>query len=128
MRGWRMIFIWWLVLPGLLWGQGGRRDEIVRRGVLRVGTTGDYAPFSYRVNAASPFIGLEIEMAGELAKALGVRLEWVKTSWPALMADLARDQFDIAMSGVSVTPERQQVAAFSLPYWRDGKTPITRRE
>ncbi|MBL9212035.1 MAG: gamma subclass chorismate mutase AroQ [Opitutaceae bacterium] len=107
-------------------GRADRRQEIVSRGVLRVGTTGDYPPFSYRANAASPFVGLDIEMAGRLAAALGVRLELVPTSWPTLMKDFNAGGFDVAMSGVSITAERQTQAFFSLPYLRDGKTPITR--
>lgn len=101
--------------------------EVKQRGVLRVGTTGDYKPFSYRANAASPFIGLDIELAGRLAAALGVRLELVPTTWPALMGDFTADRFDVAMGGVSITAERGKSAFFSAPYLRDGKTPIARR-
>lgn len=108
--------------------QADRRQEIVTRGVLRVGTTGDYPPFSYRANAGSPFVGLDVEMAGRLARALGVRLELVPTSWPKLMPDFSAGLFDVAMSGVSITAERQNVAYFSRAYLRDGKTPITRCE
>ena len=50
-----------------------RLDEILARGVLRVGTTGDYKPFSYRV-ADGRFIGLDIALAADLAKTLGVKL------------------------------------------------------
>lgn len=96
-------------------------------GVLRVGTTGDYKPFSYR-NASGEYIGLDIDMAASLAQSLGVRLEIVPTSWPTLMQDLAAQRFDIAMGGVSVTHERQAVASFSQPYLRDSKTAIARCE
>lgn len=115
-------FTWPSVAPA------DRRQEIVTRGVLRVGTTGDYPPFSYRANAASPFVGLDIVLAGRLARALGVRLELVPTSWPNLMRDFSAGNFDVAMSGVSITAERRNVAHFSVPYLRDGKTPITRCE
>ena len=104
-----------------------RLDEILARGVLRVGTTGDYKPFSYRV-ANGEFIGLDIALAGDLAKSLGVKLQLVPTTWGALMADLGEDRFDVAMGGVSVSLERQKKAWFSLPYLRDGKTPIARCE
>lgn len=108
--------------------QTSRLDEILVRGVLRVGTTGDYKPFSYRANFSSPFIGLDIELAGQLATALGVRVEIVPTSWPDLMKDFGEDRFDIAMSGVSISLERQKKALYSIPYLKDGKTPITRCE
>lgn len=103
-----------------------RLDEVRQRGVLRVGTTGDYPPFSYRANATSPFLGLDIELAGRLAASLGVKLELVPTSWPTLLADFTAERFDVAMGGVSITDERRKVATFSLPYLRDGKTPIAR--
>ncbi len=103
-------------------------DEILARGSVRVGTTGDYRPFSYRDRASGAYQGSDVELAGQLAQALGVKLELVATSWPTLMTDLAGDKFDIAMSGVSVNLERQKYAVFSLPYLRDGKTPITRCE
>ena len=118
------------VLAGLLAAapaQADRLDDIAARGVLRVGSTGDYKPFSY-LRAGSEFIGMDVELAGELAQALGVRLQLVPTSWPTLMADLGADKFDLALSGVSVTAERQRQALFSVPYLHDGKTPITRCE
>ena len=121
-----------VILYGLLAGllaaapaQANRLDDIAARGVLRVGSTGDYKPFSYRP-ASGEFIGMDVELAGELARALGVRLQLVPTSWSTLMADLGADKFDLALSGVSVTAERQRQALFSVPYLHDGKTPITR--
>ncbi len=102
-----------------------RLDEIVANGVLRVGTTGDYKPFSYR-SGAGGFVGLDIALAADLARTLGVKLQWVPTTWTAMMGDLADDKFDIAMGGVSVSLERQKKAWFSIPYLRDGKTPIAR--
>jgi chorismate mutase-like protein len=107
--------------------RAARLDDIAARGVLRVGSTGDYKPFSYR-QAGGEFIGMDVELAGDLARALGVRLELVPTTWPTLMADLQADKFDLALSGVSVTAERQRQALFSVPYLHDGKTPITRCE
>ena len=104
-----------------------RLDEILARGVLRVGTTGDYKPFTYRV-ADGRLIGLDIALAADLAKTLGVKLELVPTTWGAMMVDLGEDRFDLAIGGVSVSLERQKKAWFSIPYLRDGKTPIARCE
>ena len=116
-----------LLAAALTPAQAGRLDDIAARGVLRVGSTGDYKPFSYRQTGGG-FIGMDVELAGELARSLGVRLELVPTTWPTLMADLGTDKFDLALSGVSVTAERQRQAQFSVPYLHDGKTPITRCE
>jgi chorismate mutase-like protein len=105
-----------------------RLDEILARGTLRVGTTGDYKPFSFRIGAGPNFVGLDIALAVDLAKAMGVKLQLVPTSWPTMMADFADNRFDLAMGGISVTLERQKKAFFSIPYLRDGKTPIARCE
>lgn len=100
-------------------------DQIVAQGVLRVGTTGDYKPFSYRQGADADFVGLDIELAQGIAQSLGVKLQLVPTTWSSLMSDLSADRFDLALSGISVNMERQKAAFFSEPYQRDGKTPIT---
>ena len=99
---------------------------VQRVGVLRVGTTGDYAPFSEE--RGGELRGLDVELVQALAKEWGVRVVWVRTSWPTLMADLGRRRFDLAASGISVTPERQRLADFSASYLFDGKTPIARRD
>jgi cyclohexadienyl dehydratase len=65
-------------------------------------------------------------MALDFARSLGVEVRFVRTSWASLMSDLAEDHFDIAMGGVSVTPERAAQAAFSVPYHEGGKTAIVR--
>jgi chorismate mutase-like protein len=105
-----------------------RLDEILARGVLRVGSTGDYKPFTYRAANGGGFVGLDIALAADLAASLGVKLQVVPTTWGAMMGDLGNDRFDLAMGGVSVSLERQKKAFFSLPYLRDGKTPIARCE
>ncbi len=96
-----------------------------RVGVLRVGTTGDYAPFSS--DAEGMLRGLDIELARDLARALGLKPIFVSTSWPGLMADLRANRFDVALSGITATAERAQEAAFSISYLEDGKTAIARR-
>ncbi|MFT4713468.1 MAG: cyclohexadienyl dehydratase [Candidatus Azotimanducaceae bacterium] len=101
-------------------------DQIVATGQLRVGTTGDYSPFSYLKEDA--YEGIDIELAQDLAASLGVELSLIKTSWPTLMEDLANGAFDIGMSGISKNLQRQKSALFSNPYHSGGKTPIVRCE
>src|SRR3569832_317433 len=103
-----------------------RLDEIITRGSLRVGMTGDYKPFSYFDKTNDKFSGFDVDMAEALGKALGVKVEYVHTAWPQLMKDFEADKFDIAMGGVSITLDRQKKGYFSMPIMREGKTPITR--
>jgi cyclohexadienyl dehydratase len=103
-----------------------RLDDIVMRGVLRVGMTGDYLPFTSFDKTTSTFKGFDVDMAEALGKALGVKVEYVQTSWPRLMQDFEVDSFDIAMGGISITLDRQKKGMFSTPIMREGKTPIAR--
>lgn len=98
--------------------------EIVQSGTLRVGTTGDYKPFSS--TSGNSFAGFDIDMAEAMANAMGVEVEFVQTSWPTLMQDLEADRFDIGMTGISRTIPRQLQARFSQPYVTYGKTPLVR--
>lgn len=99
-------------------------SRIRASGVLRIGTTGDYAPFS--AERGGVLVGVDIELGTALAKELGVEPRFVRTSWPTLMQDFRAGNFDVGLSGISITPERAAEAAFSAPYHRGGKTPIVR--
>lgn len=101
-------------------------DKILAEKTLRVGTTGDYRPFTFFNAAERRFEGADVDLAADLAQSLGVELTLFKTSWPSLMDDLLADKFDIAMGGISVSLERQQRADFSDAYLTDGKAPIAR--
>ena len=103
-----------------------RLDSVIAQKVLRIGTTGDYKPFSFLNPDSHDVEGIDIDMARALASALGAEPRFVPTTWSTLMADLAADKFDIAMGGISVTLERQKVAWFSTPYLSSGKAPIAR--
>jgi cyclohexadienyl dehydratase len=101
--------------------------ETVRRvGVVRIGMTGDYAPFSSEREGR--LAGSDVELGLAFARHWGLRAKFVRTSWPGLMDDLQRRRFDFAASGISRTPERAARADFSVAYHTDGKTPIARRE
>jgi cyclohexadienyl dehydratase len=101
-----------------------RLDQILASHVLRVCTTGDYKPYSF-LRPDGQFEGIDIDMAESLAKSLGAKAEYVKTSWSNLMNDFVA-KCDIAVGGVSTTLERQKRAFFTAPYMEDGKTPIVR--
>ena len=93
---------------------------------LRVGTTGDYPPFSFIDTQTGQYQGSDIDQARALAAALHRRLVFVPTSWGTLSADLSAGRFDIAMGGVSVNPQRAAQGVFTAAYLHDGKTPVVR--
>ncbi|MEU2684844.1 transporter substrate-binding domain-containing protein [Streptomyces hygroscopicus] len=108
--------------------RGTLLDRVPERGVLRVCTTGDYRPFSHRDPKSGTYTGIDIKMAGDLAKSLDAKPSFVPTTWATLVDDLAAGRCDVGMGGVSVTLARARQASFSEPYLTDGKTPIVRCE
>jgi cyclohexadienyl dehydratase len=92
--------------------------------VLRVGTSGDYAPFS--LERDGDLEGLDVEVARRFARDTGRRLELVRFRWPDLVTDLAAGRFDAAMGGVTVRPERALAGTFTRPILETGTMVLTR--
>ena len=106
-------------------GAGQVLDAIHARGTLRVGMTGDYAPFDVR-GPDGTYRGADAEMARRLAQRLGVALEVVPTSWAHLAQDYRDGAFDVAMGGISILPSRRALGPFTPPVRADGKRPVAR--
>ena len=101
--------------------------RIKNRGTILIGTTGDYRPLSF-CEPDGTYWGFGIEMGREIAARLGVNVEFVKTSWPTLTADvLAEPQmFDIAIGGITITEARRETMLMSEGYLANGKTILCR--
>ena len=105
-----------------------KTEEILERGVLKVGSTGDYQPMSYLDPETGSYVGFDSELAEDLAESLGVDLEYVETSWPTLMDDTLAGKFDLAICGITVTDARKEQALMSDGYLENGKTILCRAE
>ena len=99
-------------------------DRVQATHVLRVATTGDYAPFS--LDANGHLFGADIELARDLAAHLGAEPVFVRSSWPGLANDLRDGRFDVALSGIGFTEERAALGLYSAAYHEGGKTLIAR--
>jgi cyclohexadienyl dehydratase len=114
------------VAPAVAAPVANRLARIKASGVLRVGTTGDYKPYTYLDPATQTYSGFDIDAARALASSLGVKVVFVATSWPAMTSDLLADKFDVAMGGVSDSPEREAHGVLSTAYLTDGKVALVR--
>ena len=105
----------------------GKVAEIIERGTLLIGTTGDYRPLSFREDDGT-YWGFGIEVAKDIAGGLGVGIEFVKTSWPTLTADVLADPqtFDFAIGGITITDARRETMLMSDGYLANGKTILCR--
>jgi cyclohexadienyl dehydratase len=104
---------------------GAVLDHIRASGALRVGTTGDYKPFSFRT-ADGSYSGADIDMARQLATKLGVEVVFVPTVWSELTRDYTAGRFDIAVGGITKLPARAALGPFAHRLLVDGKRPIVR--
>lgn len=103
---------------------GPRLDKITEAKVLRVGTPGDYRPFAIKTDQG--FAGHDIDVIEAMAKELGVKVEYVQTSWPNLMKDLQADKFDVAVGGITRNVARMRVADMLPGYAPFGKVALVR--
>ena len=101
-----------------------RLAQILERGSVRIGTTGDFNPMSFRDPGSNEYKGFDIAAMTELAKDMGVKIEWVVTEWAQLVAGISANRFDI-FSGASVNMARARTAAFTLPYLEAGTVPLS---
>ena len=109
-------------------GSGAILESILARGVLRVGTAGDYMPMSYLDPETGNYVGFDAELAEDLAAALGVKVQYIETSWPTLMEDTLAGKFDLAVCGITITEARKEQALMSEGYLGNGKTVLCRAE
>ena len=105
----------------------GKVAEIIDHGTIFFGTTGDYRPLSFS-EPDGTYWGFGIEMAKEIAKRLGVSIEFRKTSWPTLTADVLTEPqlFDLAIGGITITETRRETMLMSDGYLANGKTILCR--
>ena len=96
-------------------------ESILKRHELRVGFEAGYVPFEM-TDKKGRYVGFDIDVAKEMAKAMGVKFVPVNTAWDSIIPSLITDKFDIIMSGMTVTQERNLKINFADPYINVGQT------
>jgi ABC-type amino acid transport substrate-binding protein len=87
-------------------------------GRIRVGYLDGNLPYSH-FNSRGDLVGFDIQMAHQLARELGVKLELVPIEAERLREHLDRAYCDVVMAGIEVTVERSEQMVFSKPYVRE---------
>ena len=98
-------------------------NQVMKRGELRVGLEAGYMPFEMRDKNGN-IIGFDVDLAKKMASVLKVKVTFVNTQWDGIIPALLTDKFDILMSGMTVTPERNAQVNFSAPYITVGQTAL----
>ncbi|MDO5622217.1 MAG: transporter substrate-binding domain-containing protein [Paracoccus sp. (in: a-proteobacteria)] len=82
---------------------------------VRMGTEGAYPPYNF-INDAGQVDGFEIELGNELCKRAALECVWVKNDWDSIIPNLVSGNYDTIMAGMNISPEREEVIAFSEAY------------
>lgn len=94
---------------------------ILNRSELHVGFNSGYMPFEM-TNQKGRYVGFDIDIAKAMAKAMGVKFIPVNTAWDDIIPSLVTGKFDIIISGMTVTQERNLKISFADPYIIVGQT------
>ncbi|MDC3417120.1 amino acid ABC transporter substrate-binding protein [Aquibacillus salsiterrae] len=92
-----------------------RYEQIKEEGVIKVGTEGTYAPFSFH-NEDDKLTGYDVEVMEEVAKRMEVEVDFQETQWDSMFAGLNSKRFDLIANQVGINEERLENYDFSFPY------------
>ena len=95
---------------------GGLLDKVLKAGVLTVSTDPNYKPASFK-NPDGTFQGFDIDVATEVAKRLGVKVQFVTPDWSLITAGSWSGRWDVSVGSMTITAQRQLVLDFSPPYY-----------
>lgn len=105
-----------------------RLKQIITRGSVRVGVQGAIKPFSYRESSGA-IVGIEPDIAAEIAKTIGVKLELVQIESSNRIQFLQQGKIDVLVGNMSDTPERRSVVGIINPnYWASGATVLSKKD
>ena len=94
---------------------GENLAAIKQAGVLKIGTEGTYAPFTFH-DAGGKLVGFDVEIGEAVAAKLGVKAEFVEGKWDGLIAGIDAKRYDTVINQVGITDARKQKYDFSEPY------------
>lgn len=101
-------------------------EQIMKRGVMRVGMD-TFVPWAMKAKTGK-FIGFEIDVATQLAKDMGVKVEFVPTKWAGIIPALLTGKFDVIIGGMGIRPKRALKVNFTLPYDYSGMSMVANKK
>lgn len=91
---------------------------IKEKGVMTVGNSGSYPPFEFM--ADGKLTGFDVDLANELGKRMGVKIDWTIIDFKGIIAALVAKRTDILITAMTRTPDRAKQVLFSEPYYNAG--------
>ncbi|MGB4406583.1 MAG: ABC transporter substrate-binding protein [Sphaerochaeta sp.] len=89
--------------------------------------SGGYPPFNYMTDTGD-VIGFDVDVAQAIADRLGKKMEYKTTSWDGIVEGLRAKRYDAILGSMGITPEREELVDFSIPYYYSGPQLIVRKD
>lgn len=99
-----------LLLAGLAFAQADLDGR-----TITVGSDTTYPPFE-TVNSEGEIVGFDVDVVNAICERINCEPEFQTAAWDGIFPALAQGEFDMVASGVSITPERDEIVDFSDPY------------
>ncbi|MVN85996.1 transporter substrate-binding domain-containing protein [Deinococcus sp. HMF7620] len=93
-------------------------DAIRQSGTIKIATEGAFPPFN--VLKGKELTGFEVELANELAKQMGLKVQWVTQPFDNLLIGLQQDRYDFVIASHGITPQRAKAVDFTNPHYCTG--------
>lgn len=109
---------------------GNQLKQIQDAKVLKVATSADFAPFEFhtKVNGKDKIVGADVDLANEIGKELGVKVEFMDMEFNAVLTALDQGKADVAISGISATDKRKKTFDFSENYFVPEQLVVVKKE
>lgn len=111
----------------LITGCGQQSANTTGTPVLHVGTDAAYAPFTYQ-DENDNYVGFDMDLINAVAEDAGMKIEISNMNFDGIIPALQNGNIDVAVAGMSITPERQQIVDFTNPYYTTGMSIAIRKE
>lgn len=105
-----------LVLTGCGSAKASEGGLTLKKDTLTVGLEIGYPPMEYFAEDGSTPIGFDVELATALSEEMGMKLELVDTAWDGIFAGVDADKYDVIISTVSYTEDRNNNYLLTKPY------------
>jgi polar amino acid transport system substrate-binding protein len=109
------------VMVVMMAGCGGGDKKVTQAPkVLKVGTEPTFAPFEFQKEGSKEFTGFDMDLIRAIGKQLNMKVEILNMGFDALIPAINAGNIDLAIAGMSITPDRQKAVDMSDPYYVAG--------
>lgn len=123
------IFVVVLLALLLIGGTAAAEDSLAKiqeKGKLVVGLDDSFPPMGFR-SESGEIVGFDIDLAKEVAKRMGVEVEFKAVDWDGVVLSLKNGMIDAIWNGLTITPQREESIDFSQPYLKNSQSIVVQK-